>query len=159
VTKDSHLNHGHVVDPDDPQTLICNVPAKVVNEAKDEVRITDPKTGGQKGQKIYRFDLIPEAPQWELAKLYGVGANKYAERNWELGYKYSLSYAALRRHLSQFWKGEDYDTETGCHHLSSVIFHAMAMMEFQKTHPEMDDRPISKTEILKSGSEDCAKDA
>jgi hypothetical protein len=113
-----------------------------------ETRITDPTTGGEKGQKIARFDLIPVEPLWEVAVLFGVGAQKYSERNWERGYKWSLSYAALERHLNLFWKGEDYDPPppggTGRHHLASVIFHAMALMEYGTTHPELDDRPKGK---------------
>ena len=40
-----------------------------------EVRITSP-TGGQKGQKIERFDLIPIKPLTGLARVYGKGAAK-----------------------------------------------------------------------------------
>lgn len=54
------------------------------------------------------------------------------DRNWELGYDWALSYAALSRHLNQFWGGESFDPETGRHHLSAVIFHAMALMEFER---------------------------
>lgn len=54
--------------------------------AMSEVRITDPGTGGEKGQKLERFDLLPVAPLEAVARHYGIGANKYAERNWEQGY-------------------------------------------------------------------------
>lgn len=107
----------------------------------DEITVTDPDTGGQKGSKPARFDLIPVAPLWEVAELYGEGAKKYEDRNWERGYDWSLSYAALLRHLFLFWQGQDTDAETGKHHLASVVFHAFAMMEFGRTHPEKDNRP------------------
>lgn len=106
----------------------------------DEVRKTS-KTGGQKGQKTARYDLIPAYPLLEIAKMYGKGAEKYDDRNWEKGYPWSLSFAALNRHLWQFWMGEYIDQETGQPHLSAVAFHAMALMEFHRTHPEFDDRP------------------
>ncbi len=109
-----------------------------------EVRVTDPTTGGQKGRKLERYGLIPTEPLAEVARLYGKGAEKYAERNWELGYAWSLSYDALSRHLNQFWAGESHDSETGRHHLASVVFHAFALMEFEHTHPEKDDRPESQ---------------
>lgn len=105
-----------------------------------EVRITDPTTGGQKGEKLARYDLIPVYPLKMVAELYGAGARKYADNNWRLGYKWHLSYSAAGHHLNQFWSGESYDKETGAHHLASAIFHCMAMMEFEKTHPELDDR-------------------
>lgn len=107
----------------------------------DEVRLTNELTGGQKGDKPARYDLIPVRPLEQLARLYGRGAAKYAPRNWEKGYVWSLSYAACQRHLNAFWGGEDNDTETGCPHLASAIFHCMAMMEWGVTHPDLDDRP------------------
>src|SRR5690625_7397406 len=64
---------------------------------KGEVRVTS-DTGGQKGSKKARFDLIPVVPLWEVAEVYGKGAEKYEDRNWERGYDWSLSFAALRRH-------------------------------------------------------------
>ena len=117
-----------------------------------ETRVTNTDTGGQKGSKLARFDLIPTGPLWELAELYGVGARKYAERNWERGYAWSLSYAAAQRHLNLFWAGESHDnhtedcpadcvTHTGKHHLACAAFHLFAMQEFERTHPELDDRP------------------
>ncbi len=106
--------------------------------------VTDPETGGRKGSKTARFDLIPTGPLWSLAEHYGKGARKYADRNWELGYKWSLSYAAAQRHLNLFWSGNptEYDATIGgdIHHLDAAIFHLMALREFERTHPEKDDR-------------------
>lgn len=96
-----------------------------------EVRVVDPLTGGEKGSKIERFDLIPVEMETALARHYGVGATKYEDRNWERGYKWSLSYAALRRHLAAWTGGESYDTETGTHHLVAVIWHATALFIFE----------------------------
>lgn len=118
--------------------------------AGTEVRTTS-STGGQKGVKPARFDLIPIGPLTELAKLYGYGATKYADRNWEKGYEFSKSYAALMRHLTQWWEGEDVDPEHFLSHLSSVVFHAFAMMEWINTHPEFDDRPKPPLEEIQNG--------
>lgn len=107
----------------------------------EEVRVVNETTGGEKGQKLARFDLIPPRPMWEVAELYGEGAKKYADRNWERGYAWSLSIGALERHFNLFKQGEDYDAETTKRHLASVVFHALALMEFAETHPELDDRP------------------
>lgn len=106
-----------------------------------EERVVNADTGGEKGSKLERFDLIPTAPLAEVARHYGRGASKYEDRNWERGYKWSLSYAALQRHANAFWGGETFDPETGSHHLAAVVFHALAMMEWGRTHPELDDRP------------------
>lgn len=106
-----------------------------------ETRVVNEATGGEKGSKLARMDLLPWDQLYHVSELYGNGAIKYSERNWERGYKWSLSYAALHRHLAQFWAGESMDEETKCHHLSSVIFHALALMRFDQEHPELDDRP------------------
>jgi hypothetical protein len=105
----------------------------------DEVR-TVSATGGEKGVKPARFDLIPVGPLTKVAELYGRGAEKYADHNWRRGYEWSKSYAAMMRHATQFWAGEDNDTETGLPHLTSVIFHAMALLEFMERLPDYDDR-------------------
>lgn len=114
---------------------------KSPGKSGEEVRVVDPTTGGEKGQKLARFDLIPVDALWDIAEHFGRGAEKYADRNWERGYKWSLSYAALLRHLTAWWGGEDFDEETGSHHLAAVGFHTMALLTFVRTHPDGDDRP------------------
>lgn len=78
------------------------------NALSKEIRSVS-STGGEKGTKIQRFDLIPIGPLTELAEHYGYGARKYADHNWRQGYEWGKSYSALFRHLTQFWAGEDYD--------------------------------------------------
>ena len=106
-----------------------------------EVRTVNPVTGGEKGVKLARFDLLPASPLWQVAEHYGKGAEKYEDRNWERGYEWSKSFQALMRHAWSFWNGETHDPETGSHHMAAVVFHAFALMEFTETHPELDDRP------------------
>lgn len=82
-----------------------------------EIRTTS-ATGGQKGVKPQRYDLIPTGPLRELAEHYGVGANKYAPHQWRKGIDWENLYAALQRHANQWQAGEDYDVcppdEKGC---------------------------------------------
>lgn len=105
-----------------------------------EIRVTDPDTGAQKGSKPERFDLIPVQALEELARVYGMGAEKYDDHNWRKGYNWSLSYAALSRHLNAFWRGEDVDPESGLAHMAQVAWHAFTLYTFMKEHPEKDDR-------------------
>lgn len=115
----------------------------------EEVRTTNEVTGGQKGVKLERFDLIPVRPLIAVARLYGFGAQKYESRNWERGYEWSKSYGALQRHSNAFWGGEDLiqqneagdDPTAGMPHMAAVAWHAFALLEFPFTHPELDDRP------------------
>lgn len=109
-----------------------------------EVRITDPKTGGQKGMKLERFDLIPVEPLEELARVYGRGASKYADDNWRRGYQWKLSFGAMMRHAWAFWRGESRD-ELGNHHLGCVAWHAFTLMWFEANRPELDSRHAKAT--------------
>lgn len=110
-----------------------------------EYRVTS-ETGGEKGQKLARYDLIPVDALKQFAERYGYGAMKYDERNWERGYNWSLSYAALQRHANQFWNGEEFDPDyPDSHHLAAVLFHAAALLHYtlnKDKFGEFDDRPI-----------------
>lgn len=104
-----------------------------------EVR-TISSTGGEKGTKPERYDLIPVEALAIVAQLYGNGAAKYEAHNWRRGYEWSKSYAALQRHANAFWRGEDIDEEMGLPHLAAVVFHALALLTFMSEQPEFDDR-------------------
>ncbi len=112
-----------------------------------EVRKVDPKTGGEKGQKIRRYDLIPAFSQDQDALVYGAGAKKYADDNWRLGYSWRLSLGALRRHLARWQSGEKYDAELTelagepVTHLACVRWHAATLQEFEEYDLGTDDIP------------------
>ena len=96
-----------------------------------ETKVVDEKSGGVKGTKLARFSLVPFEFVWALAEHYGRGARKYAERNWEKGYKWSLSYDAAQRHLHQFAMGEWTDPETGSAHVVAAAWHCAALFVFK----------------------------
>lgn len=115
-----------------------------------EVRTTDPTTGGQKGVKLARFDLMPWSILRELAEHFGRGARKYEDRNWERGYKWSYSFGALHRHLEAFWSGDDIDHDPSLYvegeehttrHIIAVVWHACVLAWFSKWGKGTDDRP------------------
>jgi hypothetical protein len=122
----------------------------VVAPVGGEVRITDPKTGGQKGQKEERFDLFPYDALEEVARVYGRGAKKYADDNWLKGYSWRLSAGAMMRHFARFMLGEDRvpgsppgsppDPTTGCLHLACVAWHALTLITFYLRGLGTDDR-------------------
>lgn len=88
-----------------------------------------------------RYDLIPAEPLEELARVYTIGAAKYEPRGWETGMAYGRIFAALMRHAWKWWRGERFDATDGQHHMASVAWAALALMEYERTHPEHDDRP------------------
>lgn len=114
-----------------------------------ETRVIDAKTGGEKGSKLARFDLIPPEASWALAEVYGKGCEKYSPRNWERGYAWSLSVSALERHLNLWKRGKTLDDEgegaTGCYHLMQVAWHAFALFIFELRGLGTDDvRPLKE---------------
>lgn len=119
--------------------LYDNVTTQPRATVMGEVRITDPTTGGQKGQKLQRFSLIPADFLWALAEHYGKGAQKYEDRNWQKSYKWSLSLDAASRHLNQWLRGEQIDGETGSHHLIATIWHLIALWWFDTNKKGTDD--------------------
>jgi len=104
-------------------------------------------TGGEKGTKDERYDLIPVEALAAVARHYGVGAKKYAAHNWRRGYEWSKSYAALQRHTAAFWSGEDTDEETNSPHMAAVAFHALALLTFMEEQRDFDDRYKAPSEL------------
>ena len=122
-----------------------------------EIRITSP-TGGEKGQKPERHELIPGHALDAVARVYAFGANKYKDNNWRYNYPWSLSLGALLRHVNATKKGEWLDSESGEPHLAHAVFHCLAMLEWAATgETEQNDiygleLPGQVPEIVSTGS-------
>lgn len=119
-----------------PESAAASALAEAVfpTAALGEVRITS-ETGGQKGQKPERHELIPGRAMDAVARVYAFGAAKYPAdedgvENWLKGYKWRLSLGALFRHVNAVRKGQWLDDESGEPHLAHAVFHCLAMMEW-----------------------------
>lgn len=88
-----------------------------------------------------RFDLLEANAIEELAKIFTKGSEKYLPRNWEKGMAWSKVVASLKRHLNEFEKGEDFDPETKCYHITHAAWNALALTSYYKIYPQGDDRP------------------
>ena len=115
-------------------------PASEISPIRPSLESIDPITGGRKDTKPERFDLIPVWPLSEIARVYGWGACKYDDNNWRRGYKWSLSFAALLRHIFAFWSGENLDQESGLSHMAHAAWHCLALAEFSHAKLGTDDR-------------------
>lgn len=121
-----------------------------------ETRVTS-ETGGAKGRKLARFDLIPQDSLQEIAEHFGKGAEKYAPNpetgldNWRHGYPWSLSYGAMLRHASAALGGEDIDEETGSKHLAAVAWHAITLMHQMNT-PGMREKFDDRQDRIQKGT-------
>lgn len=116
-----------------------------IQQTKEVIHTSE--TGGQKGLKQERFDLVPANPLEEVARVYGFGASKYSDNNWRKGYPWGWSLGACLRHISAFRRGEDRDPESGLHHLAHAAFHLLALMEFQATGTGTDDRADKRDSV------------
>jgi len=121
-----------------------------------EIRTTS-STGGEKGVKAERHDLIPRKGVAAIARVFAFGANKYADHNWRRGYEWGKSIAALDRHFSDFADGKTYDLcEDGCefydenggltcrnhsglHHLAHAGFHILVLLTWHEEQGEGND--------------------
>jgi len=120
------------------------------DEISGEVRTTS-ATGGEKGVKPEAMSLIPPKPLLELGRVYGKGAEKYSANNYLKGYEWSKSLSAQLRHLMAFAGGEDYDEETGCHHLMLAAWHSFTLFTYQTEGLGTDDRLFHAIEQSKRG--------
>jgi hypothetical protein len=114
-----------------------------VDKGYEEVRVTDPETGAEKGSKIEQLGAIDPVSLHELGKVAGVGAEKYDTFNYLKGYSWSLSYHAIFRHMNAFWAGEDLDPDDGLPHIVHAAWHGLALASFMRLHPNKDDRPYT----------------
>ena len=84
--------------------------------------------------------LLSNEALLQTAAVLKFGANKYAEHNWRKGFAWSRPLSAAMRHIHAFNAGEDKDPESGLSHLAHAACCIMFLIEFEKTHPELDDR-------------------
>lgn len=89
-----------------------------------------------------RYDLIPPGPLTELARVYTIGAKKYADDNWKKGMSYRRIFGAMMRHAWAWFRGESIDPENGQHHLASVAWNAFTLMYYETNRATYDDRPL-----------------
>lgn len=76
--------------------------------------------------------LVPPEAIEGLAEVLSFGAQKYGERNWEEGIKWSRVFSAAQRHMTTYLKGERLDPESKKSHLK----HALANLAFLVTFEE-----------------------
>lgn len=110
-------------------------------EALELEMITGKQTGAVKhDQDKLPMNLLSREALEQTAAVLKFGAQKYAEHNWRKGFLWSRPLAAAMRHLHAFNDGEDVDSESNLSHLAHAMCCIMFLLEFQKTHPHLDDR-------------------
>lgn len=92
-----------------------------------------------------RYDLLPAGPLEEIVRVYTEGAKIYEDRNWEKGTSWGRYFAAMMRHAWAWWRG-GVRHDHGMHHLASVAWYCLALMEYESRGVGNDDRPKIKEE-------------
>lgn len=111
--------------------------------AEPETRITNESTGGQKGAKLTQLGALDPVTLIELARVAGMGSNKYSAYNFMKGTDWSLMFNAMQRHALRFWSGEDTDPESGLHHMAHAAWMALAIVGYSLRETGNDDRPAA----------------
>jgi Domain of unknown function (DUF5664) len=85
--------------------------------------VTKPAPGGRKDDTgKLRYDLLPPECEEAVVRILTHGAAKYGENNWQnLDNFEDRYYAAVRRHLSAWRRGEKIDPDSGEPHLAHVM--------------------------------------
>ena len=87
------------------------------------------------------FGLLAPEMLFGVADILEYGARKYAARNWEKGISYTRVFGGLMRHMWAWWRGEDYDPETGKPHLWHAGCGLMFLIAYEaRGMKEYDDR-------------------
>lgn len=128
-----------VFEHDSPYIYFDHTKSSVL-DCGPKTRFRDEETGGEKEESQARFDLIPPDALTALARIYGMGASKYAANNYLKGYPWHLSIAALERHVQKFKAGEDYDEESGLPHLAHAAWQCFTLLVFLNRGLGTDDR-------------------
>ena len=99
---------------------------------------------GEEGRKSDagkpRTDLLPPLELLEVAEVYGLGAEKYAAKNYLQGLTTMRYMAAVLRHILYWMAGHDDDPETGKSTLAHAVCSLLIVMEIQRLRPDCDDR-------------------
>lgn len=86
------------------------------------------------------MSLLSSEALHQTAMVLAFGKQKYAAHNWRGGFEWSRPLSAALRHILAFQDGEDRDPESGLSHLAHAMCCLMFLLEFEKTHRELDDR-------------------
>ena len=92
-----------------------------------------------------RYDLIPPRGIEEVSKVLTEKLAKYNKNEWKYGLPWTEVLSSLKKHLTEFEKGNDFD-ENGNQHIASVAMQALILSEYYNIFPQGDDRIINRLE-------------
>jgi hypothetical protein len=108
-----------------------------INDGGERISYGDGKAIREPSVGKGRYDLISPFGIDRIAKWYELGAQKYADRNWEKGMPFSRYVDSAKRHLNKYVMGMDDED-----HLAAACWNIIAIMHHQELgENEWDDMP------------------
>lgn len=101
----------------------------------------NPDMAVKKDNGKLRWSLLPWDAISAIVLVMTYGSEKYEERNWEKGMKYSRVFDALQRHLTAWWMDKQKDEESGCSHLWHAGCCLLFLIAYEIRGTGKDDRP------------------
>jgi hypothetical protein len=99
------------------------------------------KVAGRFSEGKVRHDLVAPWALEQIARVYTYGTIKYNDDNWWKGLKWKKDvFGCVLRHVWKWFRGEQNDDESGCHHLAHAAWNCMALMEYERNKIGIDDR-------------------
>ncbi len=89
------------------------------------------------------LSLIPYCVEVELAKAMMNGQEKYGRMNYAKGHNFNDLIAAMKRHLGKLLAGQDFDSDSGVHHLGHVMANALMALHQRELGTLKDDRFVA----------------
>jgi hypothetical protein len=86
--------------------------------------------------------LVPDELVYGAARAFMYGAEKYSKWNWCKGLEWSRLRDACERHLRAFFAGNDFDEESGLHHLDHLAAAVGMLVAHVARGVGKDDRPM-----------------
>jgi hypothetical protein len=90
-----------------------------------------------------RFDLLPQKALIEVASLMGAVVDKktYSANDWMTEQRpWTYYFSAACRHMWAWFRGEQFDPDTGAPHLACAISRLMMLIDLEYIAPGRDDR-------------------
>ncbi len=116
--------------------------------ATPNTKDTNPKDGV--GSLKPSYTAVPVPVLYEIGAALTEGARKYGGYNWRVaGVRTSVYIDATRRHIDDFWEGQDIDPDSGLSHITKAIASLVVFRDAQiQNMVANDDRPPSSTPFM-----------
>ena len=111
-----------------------------------KLKMTKSKSGGLRDNRgKAHLALVPMSLETGVAEVIWrssfFGGGKYPLHNWRKGMPWTEVAESAMRHLKKFaQEGEDFDDETGLHHLKHAACNVAFLLEYLTSRPSFDDR-------------------